>query len=135
FIKDVTIVKPIIYGSTATFFGKKREEDNRTHSWSLYVRPYYKEDMSLYVRKVVFKLHESYTNPTRSKLILIVLEPPYEIHETGWGEFEAVIKIFFHDTNERHVNIYHIIRLFDTDPLVMSGQKSLVREMYDEIVS
>jgi YEATS domain-containing protein 4 len=52
--------------------------------------------MSTYVKKVHFKLHESYADPNRN-----VVKPPYEVTETGWGEFEIVIKIYFHDPNER----------------------------------
>lgn len=33
----------------------------------------------------------------------VVTKPPYEITETGWGEFEIIIKIFFIDPNERPV--------------------------------
>ena len=36
--------------------------------------------------------------------ILVVTKPPYEITETGWGEFEIIIKIFFIDPNERPVS-------------------------------
>jgi len=32
-----------------------------------------------------------------------VQKPPFEVSETGWGEFELVIKIFFQDTSERPV--------------------------------
>ena len=56
--------------------------------------------MSVYVKKIQFKLHESYTNSNR-----VVTKPPYEVTETGWGEFEVVIKIFFNDPNERPVSI------------------------------
>jgi len=128
-VKGACIVKPIVYGNTAKSFGKKREEDNHTHSWTLYVKPYHNEDMSKYVRKVVFKLHESYVNHTR-----VVNDPPYEIKESGWGEFEATIKIFFIDPAERHVTFYHILKLFNTDPSIIAGKKPLVSEFYDEIV-
>lgn len=83
----------------ARYFDKKREEDGHTHQWTVYVKPYHNEDMSAYVKKVHFKLHESYNNPNR-----IVTKPPYELTETGWGEFEIVIKIYFHDPNERPVS-------------------------------
>ena len=33
----------------------------------------------------------------------VIVKPPYEVTETGWGEFEVVIKIFFNDPNERPV--------------------------------
>ncbi|KAG8577947.1 hypothetical protein GDO81_010333 [Engystomops pustulosus] len=99
-VKGVTIVKPIVYGNVARYFGKKREEDGHTHQWTVYVKPYRNEDMSAYVKKIQFKLHESYGNPLR-----VVTKPPYEITETGWGEFEIIIKIFFIDPNERPVSI------------------------------
>ena len=80
------------------------------------------QDMSVYVRKVQFKLHESYPNPIRSGLNLNVIycigyyksstltvltKPPYEINETGWGEFEIVIKIYFMDSSEKPVRRYY----------------------------
>ena len=99
-LQGLTIIKPIIYGNIARYFGKKREEDGHTHQWTVYVKPYLNEDMSAYVKKVNFKLHESYNNPSR-----VVTKPPFELTETGWGEFELAIKIYFHDPTERHVRI------------------------------
>lgn len=49
--------------------------------------------------QVQFKLHESYTDALRT-----VTKPPYEITETGWGEFEIIIKIYFNDISERPVS-------------------------------
>jgi len=37
-------------------------------------------------------------------LISVVLQPPYEVMETGWGEFEVIIKIYFNDPTERPVS-------------------------------
>ncbi|KAH0566799.1 YEATS domain-containing protein 4 [Cotesia glomerata] len=128
-VKGVTIVKPLVYGNVARFFGKKREEDGHTHQWTVYVKPYNNEDMSAYVKKVHFKLHESYNNQNR-----IVTKPPYEVTETGWGEFEIVIKIYFNDPNERPVTIYHILKLFQSPPEAQNGKKNLVSEFYEEIV-
>lgn len=34
----------------------------------------------------------------------VLNKPPYEISETGWGEFEITVKIFFVDPNEKPVN-------------------------------
>jgi len=36
--------------------------------------------------------------------ISVVLQPPYEVTETGWGEFEVIIKIYFNDPTERPVS-------------------------------
>lgn len=128
-VKGITIVKPIVFGNMARYFGKKRDEDGHTHQWTVYVKPYKNEDMSAYVKKVHFKLHESYANPNR-----VVTKPPFEVSETGWGEFEIVIKIYFLDPNERPVTIYHILKLFQTDNNVINIKKHLVSEFYDELI-
>ena len=60
--------------------------------------------MSAYVKKVNFKLHDSYSNANRT-----VTKPPYEVTETGWGEFEIVIKVYFQVGNNRTIAV--------TDPL------------------
>ncbi|OWK16975.1 hypothetical protein Celaphus_00011606, partial [Cervus elaphus hippelaphus] len=86
-------------------------------------------DMSAYVKKIQFKLHESYGNPLR-----VVTKPPYEITETGWGEFEIIIKIFFIDPNERPVTLYHLLKLFQSDTNAMLGKKTVVSEFYDEMI-
>ena len=106
--KGLHIIKPIVYGNprvsrspsrywlnvcegnVSKYFGKKREEDGHTHQWTVYLKPYKNEDMSAYVKKVNFKLHDSYSNANRT-----VTKPPYEVTETGWGEFEIVIKVYF----------------------------------------
>lgn len=133
-VKGLVIVKPIVFGNIARYFGKKREEDGHTHQWTVYVKPYDNEDMSAYVKKIHFKLHESYANPNR-----ILTKPPYELTETGWGEFEIVIKIYFHDPNERPVTLYHILKLFQSPATEgASAQptvgRNLVSESYEEIV-
>ncbi|KAE8741167.1 hypothetical protein FOCC_FOCC013331 [Frankliniella occidentalis] len=128
-LKGVTVVKPIIYGNVARHFGKKREEDGHTHQWTVYVKPYLNEDMSGYVKKVHFKLHDSYANPNR-----VHNKPPYEVTETGWGEFEIVIKIYFHDPNERPVTLYHILKLFHQGADMALSKKTLISEFYEEIV-
>ncbi|EDO41492.1 predicted protein [Nematostella vectensis] len=128
-VKGVTIVKPVIYGNVSHYFGKKRETDGHTHGWTVYIRPFNNEDMSSYVKKVHFKLHESYANPLR-----VITKPPYEVNESGWGEFEITIKIFFMDPQERPVTLYHLLKLFQTESALASGKKQLVAEFYDEII-
>ena len=36
----------------------------------------------------------------------VLTSPPFEVHETGWGEFEIQIKIFFTDTTEKPVSAF-----------------------------
>ena len=64
----------------------------------------------------------------------------YEVTETGWGEFEVVIKLYFHDPTERPCTLYHILKLFQS-PIVdgeissaLDNKKGLVSESYEEIV-
>ncbi|XP_072039981.1 YEATS domain-containing protein 4-like [Amphiura filiformis] len=128
-VKGITLVKPIVYGNFARYFGKKREEDGHTHQWTIYLKPFRNEDMSAYVKKVQFKLHESYPNPLR-----VVTKPPYEVQETGWGEFEIAIKVFFIDPNERPVTMYHFLKLFQSPTNLTLGKKTLVSEHYDELI-
>jgi len=134
-IKGITIIKPIIVGNIAKYFGKKREEDGHTHSWTVYVKPFLNEDYTPFIKKVHFKLHDSYANPNR-----ILTEPPYEVSETGWGEFEVVIRIHFNDPIERPVTCYHILKLFSpghdpTQPGAPAVLKKIVRsESFDEII-
>jgi YEATS domain-containing protein 4 len=60
--------RSIVYGSIATPI--KKPETEHTHKWALYLRGYNNEDISYYVKKVVFKLHESFVNPNRSTFIV-----------------------------------------------------------------
>ncbi len=71
YFQNCTIVKPIVYGNTARYFGKKREEDSHTHAWSFYLKPYENEDPTPYIQRVQIKLHDSYPNSNRSNVKLI----------------------------------------------------------------
>lgn len=42
---------------------------------------------------------------------------PFEVSETGWGEFELLIKIYFQDPNERPVSVNKVV---DASPLCFS---------------
>ena len=61
--KGVLIIKPIVFGNVSKYIGNTSREDKHTHQWTVYVKPYKNEDMSSYIKKVQFKLHESYANP------------------------------------------------------------------------
>lgn len=64
-------------------------------------------DLSYMIKKVSFKLHDSYPNPLR-----IVEHHPFEINETGWGEFIVNIKIHFRqDANEKPLQLQHPLKL------------------------
>lgn len=129
-VRGVSIVKAVVMGNTSTYLGGKRETDGHTHTWTVYLKPFKSEDMSVYVKKIHFKLHDSYSQPMR-----ILSKPPYTISESGWGEFEIMIKIFFHDPVEKPVTFYHLLKLFNnnSDTVIMKD-KTLISELYDEII-
>ena len=60
----------------------------QSHRWTVYMRSPTGEDLSHVLKKVTFVLHESFTDAHRD-----VAFPPYELTETGWGEFDIVIKL------------------------------------------
>lgn len=132
--KGVTIIKPVVYGNISRALAEPLD-NKHTHQWTCYIKPYKNEDMT-YVKKVSFKLHESYA-PQAER---VKLAPPFEVQETGWGEFELIIRIYFVDPNERPVTIYHHLRLFNHDPNnptpvpQIVKNKIVVSEHYDEIV-
>jgi transcription initiation factor IIF auxiliary subunit len=59
--------KPFVVGSIAHWLGKKAEE-SRSHEWTVFLRSANPdEDISTYIKKVVFILHPTLQPPTRSE--------------------------------------------------------------------
>ncbi len=127
---------PFVYGSIAYYMGKKADS-YASHKWSLFIRGPNFEDMSSFVSRVVFTLHPSFAIPIRE-----IMEPPYQVSEYGWGEFEAGIRIFFRDPNEQPIDLIHQIRLYPpaSDPTItiavepQNPKIPVVAELYDEVV-
>jgi len=127
-IKGLILEKAVVYGSMAWLLPEKNAAGH-THAWVVYVRSATNEDMSYFVKKVIITLHSSFETPRR------VLEmPPYEVQETGWGEFEIHFKILFHETSEKPVDLYHPLKLRNADGSNGTVDKPLVSEWYDELV-
>lgn len=137
-IKTLSICRPIVYGNTAKPFDPEHRPPNapseHTHTWTVFVRGPYGEDISYFIKKVVFKLHDTYNNSTRS-----IESPPFEVTETGWGEFEIGIKIFFvNEANEKNVSLYHHLRLhpygLPLNAIPSEEQKNVESIQFDEVV-
>lgn len=139
-IKNVTILVPILYGNSAVkLLPEKRTERtpvDHTHEWTVFFKPVLENmDLTPLIKKVTFKLHETYENPVRS-----VEHPPYQVTETGWGEFEVIIKLHFHPgaelgLNEKNFQIFHGLKLHPYNPQAPkreNGEVHLV--LFDEIV-
>lgn len=123
-----TFRRSIVYGSLATPI--KKPEDDHTHRWCVYVRGFNGEDISSYVKSVSFKLHDSFAQPVRT-----LEEGPFEVNETGWGEFAIQIKIAFQDAVQRPVTLNHHLRLYPPEDLgQLKTSKPVLSEFYDELV-
>jgi YEATS domain-containing protein 4 len=67
--------------------------------------------------------------------------PPFEVSESGWGEFEIQIKIFFHpESNEKPLTLFHYLKLHpyngDEAELELARQqrRPVMSYTYDELV-
>ncbi|GMH13475.1 hypothetical protein Nepgr_015316 [Nepenthes gracilis] len=128
-LKDFEISIPIVYGTVAFWLGKKASE-YQSHKWTVYVRGATNEDIGVVIKRAVFQLHPSFNNPTR-----VLESPPFELSESGWGEFEIAITLYFHDdVCDKPLNLYHLLKLFPDDESGPSTKKPVVMESYDEIV-
>lgn len=91
-------------------------------------------DITYWLKKVQFKLHETYTQAVRT----IEAPNPFEVTETGWGEFEIGIKLFFTpESGEKPQSIYHHLKLhpFGEDREAAKERRDpVVSQLYEEIV-
>merc|ERR1711991_10295 len=86
-------------------------------------------DISYFISKVEFILHPTFLNHVR-----VVTKPPYEVVETGWGEFEIKIRVHFIDPKEKPVELFHHLTLFPPNGEPQQPKRYIVNEVYDEIV-
>ncbi|GAA6035365.1 hypothetical protein JCM8097_008835 [Rhodosporidiobolus ruineniae] len=131
-VRGVSVYRPIVYGnSTVLLTEEERVGTDHTHRWTVAVRsaasPIYPnphptqqiggaDDLSYMIKKVTFKLYETYKNPLRT-----IEQPPFEVTETGWGEFDIAIKIFFvPEANEKPLSFNHHLKLhpWPVDPIL-----------------
>lgn len=84
---DLIIEKKVVVGHIARHLPKQVEF--KTHHWEVFVYSSTGEDLTKWVDKVVFHLHQSFQNPTRE-----CTREPYFVSEDGWGEFEVSIDIY-----------------------------------------
>lgn len=110
-----------------------RTPPDHTHKWKVFVRGVNNDDITYWLKKVQFKLHETYPNSMRT-----IEAPPFEIEETGWGEFELVIKLFFvPESNEKPQTVYHGLKLhpYDGDIEAKKARREVIRSMsYEEVL-
>ncbi|KAK6946363.1 YEATS protein [Dillenia turbinata] len=99
-LKDVEISVPIVYDNMAFWLGKK-VSGYLSHKWTVHVGGATSEDLVVVIKHAIFQLHLSFNNPTR-----VVESPPFELSESGWGEFEIAITLYFHsDVCDKPLNL------------------------------
>uniref|UniRef100_A0A1A9X1X8 YEATS domain-containing protein n=1 Tax=Glossina brevipalpis TaxID=37001 RepID=A0A1A9X1X8_9MUSC len=98
-------------GHTSKLRSKKTPE-GFTHDWELYVKGVSGADISCFVEKVIFNLHESFPKPKR-----VCKEPPYMIQESGYAGFMLPIDIYFRIRDEpKRVQFNYDLDLQQTGP-------------------
>ena len=107
---------------------------DHTHQWTVYVRGVNNTDITYWLKKVQFKLHETYSQSLRT----IEAPAPFEVTETGWGEFEITIKLFFTpESGEKPQSIYHQLKLHpfgeDREAAKERGD-AVTSQLYEEVV-
>ena len=146
-MKGTTIERTIVFGNVSWWLGKDADEAH-THRWVTFVRGPNNEDISYFIKKVVFTLHPSFQNPVRGVFwlsdrwriltyltTLAIEKPPFEVAETGWGEFEIAIKIHFVDPSERTVDLFHGLVLYPSEgQSAATTKKPVVREVVEPLV-
>lgn len=143
-VKLHQVRRPFIVGTTAVPFSEGNPRpvgapDNHTHSWSVFVKGLEDTDITYWLRRVQFKLHESIPNHVRSTsktpfthlcraqdgilimssiffFVKIVIEgevgKPFMVTETGWGEFDITVKLYYvNESGEKPQTLYHYLRL------------------------
>ncbi|KHC45614.1 YEATS domain-containing protein 4 [Candida albicans P60002] len=127
-IKFVSISVPILYGNHAIKLTPEKRKPTtppeHTHEWTVFFKPVLGDiDLTPLIKKVTFKLHETYENPVRT-----LESPPYQVTETGWGEFEIIIKLHFQPgvelgINEKNFQIFHALKLHPYNPQAPQAQQ------------
>ncbi|EIW76219.1 yeats-domain-containing protein [Coniophora puteana RWD-64-598 SS2] len=130
-VRGLLIHRPIVYGNTAIVLTPIERESlstpDHTHRWTVAVRSAASppgadmvgggDDLTYFIKRVTFKLHDTYTNPTRH-----IDKPPFEVSETGWGEFDIQIRIqFIPEAVEKPVVFYHHLKLHPWTPHVLGA--------------
>ncbi|EEP78426.1 conserved hypothetical protein [Uncinocarpus reesii 1704] len=128
---------PAVFGSEAQPFDPNKRPPNipedHTHQWRVWVKGVNDEDISYWLKKVQFKLHETYAQSIRT-----IEGPPFEVTETGWGEFEIQIKLYFvPESMEKPQTLWHSLKLHPYGPdaeAKKARRETIISQNYEEVV-
>lgn len=115
-VKGIQVCRPFVFGTTARPFDPVKNPkpdgvpENHTHSWTAFLKGVDDTDITYWLKRVQFKLHDSYKDGPR--MIDSEYGKPFMIHETGWGEFEIAIKMHYvAESAEKPHTVYHNLKL------------------------
>ncbi|KAJ6072603.1 hypothetical protein PENARI_c013G10663 [Penicillium arizonense] len=136
-VRGISIFRPFVFGSVAHPFDPENKPadcpPDHTHRWQIFVRGVNGEDISYWLKKVQFKLHETYAQNVRT-----IEQPPFEVSETGWGEFEIQLKLFFApESGEKAQTLWHSLKLHPYGPDaegMKERRETVVSQNYEEII-
>ncbi|KAF9586573.1 YEATS domain-containing protein 2 [Lunasporangiospora selenospora] len=123
------VKRRIVVGNVSKFIpDDKRDPRLREfpYKWMIYVDGAPKpEDITAYVSKVEFHLHESY----KPNDVITVTEVPFHLSRYAWGETQIKVRLFFHDARNKPVEVYHRLALDPTH----CGRQVHGRERYVDL--
>ena len=67
-----------------------------THDWEFKIKAGANGDMRHYIEKIVIRLHETFAEPVKE-----FTKPPFVVNESGYGNFEIVVEIYFKGFNAK----------------------------------
>lgn len=140
-VKGKQVCRPFVYGTTARPFDPEKNPkpphvpDDHTHSWTVFVKGVDDTDITYWLKRVQFKLHESIPNHVR--MIDGEHGKAFVVQETGWGEFEIAIKMYYvPESGEKPQTLYHHLRLHafgtDAEKAAMVANGEVVAWVYEE---
>lgn len=59
---------------------------------------------------------------------------PFEVVETGWGEFQIHIKIIFQHPKVKPLNFTHYLKLYPSEESSIKTSKPVISEVIEELV-
>ncbi|XP_063982939.1 protein ENL [Diachasmimorpha longicaudata] len=85
-----------------------------THDWEVFIRGVDNADISQYVEKVVFQLHETFPKPKRT-----LKDAPYVLKESGYAGFVLPIYIYLKNKDEpKKIEISYDLTLAPSGPAI-----------------
>ncbi|KAI8597012.1 hypothetical protein EDD21DRAFT_230088 [Dissophora ornata] len=108
------VKRRIVVGNVSKYLPEDKRDPRLKefpYKWMIYVDGAPKpEDITAYISKVEFHLHESY----KPNHIVTVSEAPFHLSRYAWGETQIKVRLFFHDTRNKPVEVYHRLALDPT---------------------